>query len=160
MLANIKEIVDLLIKHKLTLSTCESVTCGTIGSLFGHVPGVSNCYCGGFITYNNEQKIKLVNVNEQDLKKYGAVSSVVAEQMALGCKNKTKSTISLSITGNAGPNPMENKPVGLAYVCIVVVDKAYAFELHSKETNRERIILDLSLLAIDKLFSLIKKICK
>jgi nicotinamide-nucleotide amidase len=100
-----------------TLSVAESCTGGGLGSMLTEIPGSSNYFLGGIIAYANQVKEELLNVNPQDLSEYGAVSGVVAEQMALGVKQRLKTDWGISITGIAGPSgDPTSKPVGLVYV--------------------------------------------
>lgn len=86
-----------------TLATAESCTGGGIGAAITAVSGSSAVFKGGIISYCNEIKQKLLNVPEELLQKYGAVSAPVAEAMANGVRNKLDSNIAVSITGLAGP---------------------------------------------------------
>lgn len=81
------------------------------------VPGASNVYKGGIISYCNEIKHKLLNVPEEMLTEYGAVSAPVAEAMALGAKNALNADVAVSVTGLAGPSGDEfGNPVGTVYI--------------------------------------------
>ncbi len=100
-----------------TLSVAESCTGGGLGSMLTETPGSSSYFLGGIIAYANQIKEGLLNVNSQDLVKYGAVSETVAEQMALGVKQQLHTDWGISITGIAGPgDDTTNKPVGLVYI--------------------------------------------
>lgn len=158
MFKDISTIIETLTENNLTIASCESVTAGTICSLLASVPGASKCFVGGFVVYNNHQKHKLVGVVENDIFKYGAISKQVAQQMAMGTRKKTKCDIAIAITGNAGPDPQENKKVGIAYGCILVIDKMYDFELISSEKTRTSIINDFALLMLNNLLIILKKI--
>ena len=108
---------QLLVEATQTLSVAESCTGGGLGSMLTEVPGSSQYFLGGVIAYANETKTTLLNVNNRDLERYGAVSATVAEQMALGIKGRLRSDWGISITGIAGPGgDTTTKPVGLVYV--------------------------------------------
>lgn len=108
---------DLLRAVKETVSVAESCTGGYLGQMLTEVSGSSDYFWGGVISYDNSAKVKLLGVNAEDLEKYGAVSAVVAKQMALGVKNALGTTWGISITGIAGPTGgSEEKPVGLVYI--------------------------------------------
>jgi nicotinamide-nucleotide amidase len=111
-------VVGNLLKQKgQTLSVAESCTGGGLGSMLTEVSGSSEYFWGGVIAYDNRVKINLLDVNSQDLEKFGAVSAIVAEQMALGIKKRLETSFALSITGVAGPGGgTETKPVGLIYL--------------------------------------------
>lgn len=115
--ASISEsIVKKLTEKKLTISFAESVTGGLLASKITSVPNSSKILKNSIVTYSNESKIKLLNVNEKTLNKYGAVSPEVAYEMANGLKDIGFSDISVSVTGEAGPISSE-KEVGLIFVC-------------------------------------------
>ncbi len=102
-----------------TVSVAESCTGGMLGQMLTEMSGSSDYFWGGVISYDNSAKINLLGVNTSDLEKYGAVSAIVAEQMALGVKNRLGTTWGISITGIAGPTgETETKPVGLVYIGI------------------------------------------
>ncbi len=100
-----------------TLATAESCTGGGIGDALTAVPGASRVYKGGIISYCNEIKNKLLNVSEEILTKYGAVSAPVAEAMAQGARDALNVDIAVSVTGLAGPSGDEfGNPVGTVYI--------------------------------------------
>ncbi|NJP09133.1 MAG: competence/damage-inducible protein A [Leptolyngbyaceae cyanobacterium RU_5_1] len=100
-----------------TLSIAESCTGGGLGSMITGVSGSSSYFWGGVISYDNSVKVQLLGVNSEDLAKHGAVSSVVAEQIAAGVRSRLGTTWGLSITGIAGPTGgTAEKPVGLVYI--------------------------------------------
>jgi nicotinamide-nucleotide amidase len=110
---------DLLRKIRATVSVAESATGGLLGDRFTSVPGSSDYFVGGFITYTNEMKMELLGVPPEILKEFGAVSKETAEAMAVGARRRTGSTYALSITGVAGPaSGGEKAPVGSMYVGI------------------------------------------
>jgi nicotinamide-nucleotide amidase len=114
-------------KHLLasgqTLSVAESCTGGGLGEALTEVSGSSRYFLGGVISYSNDVKVNLLDVDRQALDQNGAVSAIVAEQMAIGVKAKLKSDWGISITGIAGPTGgTESKPVGLVYVGIAHPD--------------------------------------
>ncbi len=98
------------------LAVAESCTGGLVGHLLTEVPGSSDVFVGGAITYDNQLK-RQIGVDEGLLEKEGAVSSAVAEAMATGIRKHTGTSLGLAVTGIAGPNGgSEAKPVGLTYV--------------------------------------------
>ncbi len=114
-----KEVGDLLRRKGLTLGTVESGTGGLISHLITNVPGSSDYFKGSIVSYANEIKIKVVGVKAATLKRYGAVSPQVAEEMARGGKKVLNVDICLSDTGVAGPGgATPGKPVGLFYIGI------------------------------------------
>ena len=108
---------NLLRSSQETLSVAESCTGGGLGQMLTEIPGSSDYFFGGVIAYDNSAKVSLLGVKPEDIEKFGAVSPTVAEQMAIGIKNRLSTTWGLSITGIAGPTGgTENKPVGLVYI--------------------------------------------
>ncbi|MCA6595784.1 MAG: competence/damage-inducible protein A [Pseudanabaena sp. M046S1SP1A06QC] len=102
-----------------TLAVAESCTGGWLGQTLTEVSGSSSYFLGGVISYSNEVKVDLLNVDRQTLEQCGAVSAIIAKQMAIGVKSKLKSDWGISITGIAGPTGgTDTKPVGLVYIGI------------------------------------------
>ncbi len=110
-----KVIGDLLLDQGLTLATMESCTGGLLANLVTDVPGSSSYFKGGFVTYSNEMKIDC-GVDAELLARYGAVSPQVVESMAKVARNKLGADIGIGITGVAGPEKREDKPIGTIYI--------------------------------------------
>lgn len=107
---------ELLVSRKLTISTAESCTGGLLSGRLINYPGISAVFLEGAITYSNEAKMKRLNVNEETLEKYGAVSEQTAREMADGIAKAAGTDIGISVTGIAGPGGgSPEKPVGLVY---------------------------------------------
>ena len=112
-----ERIIDLLTKNDLTVSTTESCTGGLLAGRLINVPGASNVFNEGFITYSNKAKRKYLKVKKSTLKKYGAVSKKCAAEMAKGLAKRTGADVCVSTTGIAGPGGgTDEKPVGLVYI--------------------------------------------
>lgn len=107
---------ELLRKHFATLSVAESCTGGLLAERITSVPGSSDYFAGGFVTYSKQMKMECLGVSEQTLAEHGTVSKEAAEAMAIGARRRAGSTFALSITGEAGPKASENVPVGTVYV--------------------------------------------
>ncbi len=134
-----EEVVRLLDKYELTLVTAESCTGGLLGGRLVNVPGVSDVYKAGFITYSNKAKRKYLDVSKNTLKKYGAVSKETAKEMAKGGVFQTDADICVAITGLAGPQgATDEKPVGLVYIACYIDDKVQVKEYHFKG-NRNKV---------------------
>ena len=118
--------VKLLKKYELTVTTAESCTGGMIASAIVSVAGASACFKEGYITYSNEAKKKLLGVREDTLKQYTVVSAQVAQEMAAGAAAAAQSSLAVSVTGVAGPDPDEGNPVGLVYIGIAFEGSVYA----------------------------------
>ena len=155
----IELLVQMLIENKLTISTCESASCGKLAATFGSVPGVSACFLGGLITYSNEAKVILANVDYKSINEHSAISSQVASEMALNCSKLLNTHIGVSITGNAGPSASENQPVGKFFIGLSIFDKVdtYEFLLDPKFTRSEMvdIIIEKVINTIYEIVSLI-----
>ena len=128
-----KSILDLLIANHLTVSTAESCTGGLLSARLINVPGASEVFKAGYVSYSNKAKRKLFGVKRSSLEKYGAVSNVVAKEMAKGAAILSRADVTVSITGIAGPDGgSEEKPVGLVYIGCQVrgesVVKEYRFK--------------------------------
>ena len=112
-----EEAVALLIQKNYTITTAESCTGGMIASTLINVPGVSQVYKEGYITYANEAKEKLLGVSKELLVAKGAVSKEVAYSMAKGAAKAAGAEAALAVTGIAGPcGGTREKPVGLVYI--------------------------------------------
>ena len=132
-------VVNLLKEKELTLTTAESCTGGMLGARLTNVPGVSDVYKQGFITYSNRAKRKMLDVKKNTLKDYGAVSDKTAKEMAKNGAFITGSDVCVSITGIAGPGGgTPEKPVGLVYIACCYHDNITVNEYHFKG-EREKV---------------------
>lgn len=126
-----KVIGDILRERKQTLSVAESCTGGMISSKIVGISGSSDYYAGGVCVYSNLEKIKLLNIKEETLKKYGAVSEQTAKEMAAGVRELMDTDYALSTTGIAGPSGgSELKPVGLVWIGFSDNKKTYALKFN------------------------------
>ena len=136
---------QLLLAAGETLSVAESCTGGGLGQMLTEISGSSSYFWGGVISYDNSVKIGLLGVNPEDLAKFGAVSSIVAEQMAVGVRSRLGTTWGLSITGIAGPNGgTETKPVGLVYIGLAGSNEVESFEYRFGTARGRSLIRHLS----------------
>ncbi|MGB8225369.1 MAG: competence/damage-inducible protein A [Sedimentisphaerales bacterium] len=112
-----------LAEKKKTLAVAESCTGGLIAKMITDVPGSSRYFTYGWVTYSNESKVSELGVKKELIEKFGAVSSEVAQAMAVGAKQKSGSDFAIAVTGIAGPDGgSEQKPVGLVYISIASPD--------------------------------------
>lgn len=124
-------VVDLLRENGLTLTTAESCTGGMFAARIVNVPGASDVFREGFITYSNKAKRKYLGVKKGTLVKEGAVSEKTASEMAKGGCFLTKADVCVAITGIAGPGGgTEDKPVGLVYIGCCVCGRTAVKEYH------------------------------
>lgn len=112
-------VLEMLRLRRQTLATAESCTGGVLAERITSIPGSSDAYVGGFVTYSNEMKARELGVARSDLNAYGAVSEPVARQMAEGARRVTGADFALAITGIAGPGGgTAEKPVGLVFIAL------------------------------------------
>jgi nicotinamide-nucleotide amidase len=110
-------IVDLMKNNGLTLAVAESCSGGMLSARLIGVPGISDVYCAGLVTYSNEAKQSLLGVSKDTLQLHGAVSEETAKEMVEGTLRVTGADYAVSITGIAGPGGgTKEKPVGLVYI--------------------------------------------
>ncbi len=126
-----------------TVATAESLTGGLLGGCFTSVPGSSEVYLGGVVTYSTHLKVSLLGVPVEVVDGPGVVSAECAEAMATGVRRLTGSTYALSTTGVAGPDSQEGKPAGTVYVGLAGPTgvRSVALELAgSREAIREQTV--------------------
>ena len=123
---NLEEIIGERLRNKgAILSIAESITGGMIGGRITDVPGSSDYFSGGVVTYSNSSKIKILHVSEDTLEKYGAVSEETCSQMLSGVSTLFNTDCSIAVTGIAGPGGgTKKKPVGLVYIGVRAFDKS------------------------------------
>ena len=133
-----KKTINILIKNNISVSTAESCTGGLLSYSFIKHKGVSKIFDTGLICYSNDSKSKLLKININIIKKYGAVSSFIAKKMSENLYKITGSDISISTTGIAGPGgKSQNKPIGLVYICIKFKNKFLIYKKKFKGTRIE-----------------------
>ena len=132
--------IKLLTKKKLTISFAESCTGGLLASTITSISGSSKVFNMGLITYSNNAKIKLLKVPKKTITEYGAVSYETCLSMVKNLNKISKTNISISITGIAGPNGgSKKKPVGLVYIGIKKGSKIIVNQSLFKNKNRNSI---------------------
>jgi len=136
-----EQVVQELQKHQYTISTAESCTGGMLASTIIDIAGSSSVFNEGYITYSNEAKKRILAVSHDTLVNHGAVSEETAIEMALAVQQLAKSDVAISTTGIAGPSGgTAEKPVGLIYICIVLLDTVYVrkLQLYGDRTSNRR----------------------
>ena len=137
---NIKKLHKKLIDKKLTISVAESCTGGLLANNLTKLANSSKYFQMGLITYSNEAKTKILKVDRNIIKKYGAVSKECCEEMVKNLSKISKSKINVSITGIAGPGGGSKlKPVGLVYIGIKTGKYLLILENKFKSKNRSSI---------------------
>jgi nicotinamide-nucleotide amidase len=113
-----REAVGLLIRRGETIASAESLTGGLVAAALTSVPGASAAFRGGIVAYATDLKAAVLGVPDDLLKQHGAVHPEVAEAMAEGARARLWTTVGISTTGVAGPDPAEGKPVGTVFVAV------------------------------------------
>ena len=143
-------VVGLLKKYGLTVTTAESCTGGLLAGRLVNVPGVSEVFREGVITYSNKAKKKMLDVSKSTLKKYGAVSEQTAREMAVGGVFATDADACVAVTGIAGPDADGDKPVGLVYIACYMNDKVrvekFLFKGNRSKIREQSVVKALDLL--------------
>ena len=152
-----KSLIKLLTKKKLKISFAESCTGGLLASTITSISGASKVFNLGLVTYSNQAKIKVLKVNKNIIKKYGAVSHECCSSMVNNLSKISKANINVSITGIAGPKGgTKKKPVGLVYIGIKKGNKTQIIKCLFKSKKRSSI----QKATLKKTFSLILRIAK
>lgn len=107
----------------LTICAAESCTGGLVCAALTDLPGSSEYFLGGLVTYANDAKMEQLGVERASLERAGAVSREVAEQMVRGVRSLFKADVALSVTGIAGPDAEGDKPVGLTFIGAAYADR-------------------------------------
>lgn len=131
-----EELAKALIEYNISISSVESFTVGNFAAMLGSVPGISKVYKGSLVTYQSETKERLLGIPRDTIEKYGVVSKEIAALMCVNGKQILSSDICVSFTGNAGPDTMEGKPVGLIYIGIMY-EGVNVYELNLKGSRQE-----------------------
>ena len=135
-----KSLIKLLIKKKLKISFAESCTGGLLASTITSINGASKIFSLGLVTYSNQAKIKVLKVNKNIIKNFGAVSHECCLAMVDNLSKISKANINISITGIAGPDGgTKQKPVGLVYIGIKKGNKSQIFKYLFKNKKRSLI---------------------
>ena len=109
-------VVEELKKRQKSITAAESLTAGLFQATLADFSGVSAIFNGGFVTYSLEEKSKMLDISEQELKKHGVVSEFTARKMAEQARLKTQSDYGVSLTGVAGPDSLEGHPAGTVFI--------------------------------------------
>lgn len=139
---NNQSVEEVLVKRlrdkNLTISFAESITGGLLAASITDVAGSSKILSSSYVTYSNDSKIKNLGVRKETLDKYGAISEQTALEMACGLNNKTNSSVCVSTTGEAGPEPSETD-IGNVFICIYFSEDNYQLKHFYFPGNRERV---------------------
>lgn len=134
------KVIDLLTQAGKTIVTAESCTGGLIAAALTDIPGASAAVHGGFVTYSNTAKSRMIQVPPRLIRDYGAVSNQVARAMADGARNTARTDYAIAATGIAGPDGgSEKKPVGLVYIAVSTDLATVVIEHRFGDLGRETI---------------------
>ena len=126
-----------LVRKKLKISSAESCTGGMLASKITSISGASKVFNLGLVTYSNQAKIKILKVNKNIIKKYGAVSQECCEAMVVNLSKISQANINIAITGIAGPKGgTKKKPVGLVFIGVKKGNKIIVSKNIFKSKNR------------------------
>lgn len=128
-------VVELLIEKKKTVTAAESLTAGLFQATLGGIPGVSEVFPGGFVTYSAATKSKLLGIDPGLLESYGTVSQECAEAMAVYARKQAETDYAVAFTGVAGPDELEGQPKGTVWIALAS-DKGVSSQLY--HFNRDR----------------------
>lgn len=145
-------LVKLFSKNKYTLSCAESCTCGMLASVIGSIPGASNVLWGSYVTYTENAKMVMLGIPGATVDTYGAVSASCALAMADRAGNKSSTSVSIAITGYAGPGGGDIYfPAGTVWIAIKKPDggittRRYQFEGDRNSVRLQAVLVSLGLL--------------
>tara|TARA_A100000164_G_scaffold42520_1_gene32414 strand:+ start:1100 stop:1558 length:459 start_codon:yes stop_codon:yes gene_type:complete len=147
-----KSLIKKLIRKKLKISSVESCTGGMLASKITSVSGASKIFNLGLVTYSNQAKIKILKLNKNIIKKYGAVSHECCEAMVLNLSKISQASINIAITGIAGPKGgTKKKPVGLVFIGVKKGNKIIINKNIFKSKNR----ISIQKLTVEKTIKII-----
>lgn len=135
-----EQIISILAAANKTIVTAESCTGGMIAAALTDIPGSSAAFYGGYVTYANAAKSRMIHVQARLIRDYGAVSNQVARAMADGARNTARADFAVAVTGIAGPDGgSDKKPVGLVYVAVSSELATVVIEHRFGDLGREQI---------------------
>ena len=146
-------VVEELKKRKKSITAAESLTAGLFQATLADFSGVSAIFNGGFVTYSLEEKSKMLDISEQELKKHGVVSEFTAKKMAEQARIKTQSDYGVSLTGVAGPDSLEGHPAGTVFIGLAHAKGTEVIKVNIAVRSRA----DVRHIAVMHAFNLVRK---
>ena len=146
-------VVEELKKRKKSITAAESLTAGLFQATLADFSGVSAIFNGGFVTYSLEEKSKMLDISEQELKKHGVVSEFTAKKMAEQARLKTQSDYGVSLTGVAGPDSLEGHPTGTVFIGLAHAKGTEVIKANIAGRSRA----DVRQIAVMHAFNLVRK---
>ena len=146
-------VVEELKKRKKSITAAESLTAGLFQATLADFSGVSAIFNGGFVTYSLEEKSKMLDISEQELKEHGVVSEFTARKMAEQVRLKTQSDYGVSLTGVAGPDSLEGNPAGTVFIGLAHAKGTEVIKVNIAGRSRA----DVRQIAVMHAFNLVRK---
>lgn len=152
------ELQDILRNNKKTITTAESCTGGLVASMITKVSGSSDIFNGSIVSYSNKIKNQELNVNNETLEKFGAVSTEVVNEMLDGAIKKFEADFAIAISGIAGPTgATKNKPVGTVVIGISDANNAKIIDTFYFKGTREEVQIQAAKTSLKKILKFAKK---
>lgn len=152
------ELQDILRNNKKTITTAESCTGGLVASMITKVSGSSDIFNGSIVSYSNKIKNQELNVNNETLEKFGAVSTEVVNEMLDGAIKKFEADFAIAISGIAGPiGATKNKPVGTVVIGISDANNVKTIDTFYFKGTREEVQIQAAKTALKKILKFVKK---
>lgn len=146
-------VVEELKKRQKSITAAESLTAGLFQATLANFSGVSAIFNGGFVTYSLEEKSKMLDISEQELKEHGVVSEFTARKMAEQARLKTQSDYGVSLTGVAGPDSLEGHPAGTVFIGLAHAKGTEVIKANIAGRSRA----DVRQIAVMHAFNLVRK---
>ncbi len=146
-------VVEELKKRQKSITAAESLTAGLFQATLADFSGVSAIFNGGFVTYSLEEKSKMLDISEQELKEHGVVSEFTARKMAEQARLKTLSDYGVSLTGVAGPDSLEGHPAGTVFIGLAHAKGTEVIKANIAGRSRA----DVRQIAVMHAFNLVRK---
>ena len=146
-------VVEELKKRQKSITAAESLTAGLFQATLADFSGVSVIFNGGFVTYSLEEKSKMLDIYEQELKEHGVVSEFTARKMAEQARIKTQSDYGVSLTGVAGPDSLEGHPAGTVFIGLAHAKGTEVIKANIAGRSRA----DVRQIAVMHAFNLVRK---
>ncbi|MFW2601312.1 CinA family protein [Aliarcobacter butzleri] len=152
------ELQDILRNNKKTITTAESCTGGLVASMITKISGSSDIFNGSIVSYSNKIKNQELNVNNETLEKFGAVSTEVVNEMLDGAIKKFEADFAIAISGIAGPTgATKNKPVGTVVIGISDANNAKIIDTFYFKGTREEVQIQAAKTSLKKILKFVKK---
>ena len=152
------ELQNLLLSNNKTITTAESCTGGLIASMITKISGSSNIFNGAIITYSNKIKNQELDVRNETLEKFGAVSCEVVNEMLNGVIKKFDANFAIAISGIAGPTGgSKNKPIGTVVIGICDDKNHKMVDIHNFKGKREEVQIQAAKTSLREILKFIKK---